>query len=272
MPGLAAEARTRPERGQWHEETGATVDSGRRPPARGRGSAARRGGRCERRPLSPATQQSPPAPRVPAAPDWLQGGGRGRGSALPQRTPPPPNARSRLPPSPARSRPLTPHRRRRKRAHLDRGRGAAGAGARRAASLAAVAGRGVAGKAPFSGAARACSPGVPQPLSACQSPTPSPLRAAAGHAQRGFPARVPAWRDAAGVCSRRERRGRRTDTRSQEAGGPSVRPGGGVRRRLEGAGAVEWTAPLLLAWGLLSTSGPWSEDREVGAAAEGDAR
>lgn len=55
-------------------------------------------------------------------------------------------------------------------------------------------------------------------------------------------------------------------------GGPSVRPGGGVRRRLEGAGAVEWTPPLLLAWGLLSTSGPWSEDREVGAAAEGDAR
>ena len=67
-------------------------------------------------------------------------------------------------------------------------------------------------------------------------------------------------------------RGRRTDTRSQEAGGSSVRPGGGVRRRLEGAGAVEWTAPLLLAWGLLSTSGPWSKDREVGAAAEGDAR
>lgn len=226
MPGLGAEARTRPERGQWHEETGATVDSGRRPPARGRGSAARRGGRCERRPPSPAPQQNPRAPRVPGAPDWLQGGGRGRGSALPQRTPPPPNARTPLPPSPARSRPLTPHRRRRKRAHLERGRGAAGAGARRAASLAAAAGRGVAGKAPFSGAARACSPGVPQPLSACQPPTPSPLGAAAGHTQRAFPARVPAWRGAAGVCSLREREaGARTPARRRRgarASGPGA--------------------------------------------------
>lgn len=80
-----------------------------------------------------------------------------------------------------------------------------------------------------------------------------------------------AWHGAAGSWSLRARQGRRTDTSSQEAGGPNVRPGGGVRRRLERAGAVEWTAPPLPASGLLSTSGPWSGDREVGAAAEGDA-
>lgn len=74
---------------------------------------------------------------------------------------------------------------------------------------------------------------------------------------------------AAGGGSLWSRRGRRTDTSSQEAGGPRVRPGGGVRRRLEGAGAAEWTAPPLPAWGLLSTSGPWSGDREVGAAGGG---
>lgn len=135
-----------------------------------------------------------------------------------------------------------------------------------------MAGRGVSGKAPFNGAARACSPAAPQPLSACRPPPPGAPRAVAGHAQPGLPARPPAWRGTARrAAGLRSAQGWRTDTRSREAGGPSVRPGGGVRRRLEGAGAAEWTAPPPppRAWGLLSTSGPWSGDREVGAARGG---
>lgn len=68
-------------------------------------------------------------------------------------------------PSPlASSHALQAQKRRRKRAHLELSRGAVGArGA--AASLAAAARRGFAEKAPFSGAARACSPAAPQPLS-----------------------------------------------------------------------------------------------------------
>lgn len=112
-----------------------------------------------------------------------------------------------------------------------------------------------------------CPPACPRLLA-----LPTPLLDARS---LGFPfglRRGVAWRGVARRGRRRvsvSRRGRRTDTRSQEAGGPRVRPGGGVRRRLEGAGAAEWTAPPLPAWGLLSTSGPWSGDREVGAAGGG---
>lgn len=114
-----------------------------------------------------------------------------------------------------------------------------------------------------------------RPAAAVRLPTPSSGRSPrSGWTHAAWASRSGtgvAWHGAAGGWSLRARQGRRTDTRSQEAGGASVRPGGGVRRRLERAGAAEWTAPALPASGLLSTSGPWSGDREVGAAAEGDA-
>lgn len=105
---------------------------------------------------------------------------------------------------------------------------------------------------------------LPAPASGC-----SPRRCWTRAAWASLSGSGVVWLGAAGGGSLWSRRGRRTDTRSQEAGGPRVRPGGGVRRRLEGAGAAEWTAPPLPAWGLLSTSGPWSGDREVGAAGGG---
>lgn len=133
------------------------------------GEAQRRGACAGRDARSPA--------RYPAGHSRLQqplptecreetgtGGQRHRGE--PRRSP----TRTRaLAPQPTRAPPA--RKRRRKRAHLELSRGAAGArGA--AASLAAAAGRGVAEKAPFSGAARACSPAAPQPLSASRPPPP----------------------------------------------------------------------------------------------------
>lgn len=134
--------------------------------------------------------------------------------------------------------PLTPHKRRRKRAHLERSRGAAGAGARgaAAASPAAAAGRGVAEKAPFSGAARACSPAAQQPLSACRPPPPQPPAPRLDTHRLGFP-----LGHRRGVArggrpwTLRLRRGRRTDTRSKEAGGPES-PAWGRSEAVAGGG------------------------------------
>lgn len=143
--------------------------------------------------------------------------GRGQGPVVSATAedPAPPTHPPFLSPQPAHA-PQAQKKRRRKRAHLEPSRGAAGAEARgAAASPADAAGRGVAEKAPFSGAARACSPAAPQPLSACRPPPPQIPAPRLDARSLGFPLRHRrARRGAAGpsLCGRGEA-GARTPAR-----------------------------------------------------------
>lgn len=119
--------------------------------------------------------------------------------------------------------------------------------------------RGCAGMLPGRPAAAAL---LPAPLSGL-SPRRGWMRAACASCSGSGVA----WQRAAGGGSLWSRPGRRTDTRSREGGSESpawgrseAAAGGGGG----GGGGVDSAAAAGL--GLLSTSGPWSGDREVGAA------
>lgn len=189
--------------------------SGQRAPRAAARAQGQRRGRSARWERLPRPCPRPAAPRASSHRSHrLQG--RDRDGGQRHRGGPRRPRHAALAPSARPTRAPQTRKRRRTRAHLGRSRGAAGArGA--AASPAAAAGRGVAGKAPFSGAARACSP----PPSSAPGPRLRSSPRAAGRVQPGLPARAPAWRGPArpglGLSLRR---GRRTDTRSQEAGGP----------------------------------------------------
>lgn len=239
---------------------GERAESGQRAPGPAAAAAAGAArGEDSRRPSAPP--HSPRAPRAaPAAPARLRGG-------RDQRPAPPPPAPTAGLRGPHPSRLLEPHRRRRKRAHLERSRRAAGTEARGAASPVAAAARGVAEKAPFSGAVRAC---CPAPRSRCPPAGPRPRALPAPRLDArslGFPLRHRRGRrQAAGLCGGGEP-GARTPARRRR--GPESPAWGRSEAAAGGAGAAEWTAPPLPAWGLLSTAGPWSGDREVGAAGGG---
>lgn len=88
---------------------------------------------------------------------------------------------------------------------------------------------------------RGCAGMLPgRPAAAVRLPSPASAApsAAAGHAPPGLPARAPAWRGVARggrPWTLRLRRGRRTDTRSKEAGGPES-PAWGRSEAVAGGG------------------------------------
>lgn len=205
---------------------GERAESGQRAPGPAAAAAAA-GAACgedSRRPSAPP--HSPRAPRAaPAAPARLRGG-------RDQRPAPPPPAPTAGLRGPHPSRLLEPHRGRRKRTHLERSRRAAGTEARGAASPVAAAARGVAEKAPFSGAVRAC---CPAPRSRCPPAGPRPRALPAPRLDArslGFPLRHRRGRRQVSAAAASPAHGHRP----AGGGGPRVRPGGGVRRRLEGRG------------------------------------
>lgn len=159
--------------------------SGQRAPGAAARAQGQRRGRSARRERLPQLCPRPPGPTrlQPPLPTGCReetgtGGQRHRGG--PRRPRHAARAPSARPPRAPQAR-----KRRRTRAHLERSRGAAGArGA--AASPAAAAGRGVAGKAPFSGAARACSP-PPRRRRPPPAPAPAAPRARLDACSLGFP-------------------------------------------------------------------------------------
>lgn len=226
--------------------------SGQRPPELSSpGRAAGRGVRPERFP-QPCPRSAKPAGNSclqPAAPDRPQGESGGRRSAPPRRTSPRAPPAPSFPLSPSHSRLLPPHSGKGKQKKVrPPGTGLSSSRSRRARS--SIPGGRSRARGRRGGAIQRSRAGMlprrPEPLSACR---PRPGRFLLGgwtHVARlSALAPAPAWRGVARISAAARPVLGRPLARSW---GPESPAGGGVRRRLQRAGAAEWTAPRPPAW------------------------